>query len=196
MRAIFFDLDGTLLHYTRDYRDILADAIREVDGEVREDWLDAYNERFSEILEECGPDPYRRAYGTFGSDPDAFRDELLEREIDACEPPSGAHADLDRLGETFHLGVLSNGVRDWQLRKLRAFDLADHFDTIVTSEGAGAHKPDPGPFRLAEERLPAAEYAIVGDADADVDGGRNAGWAVHRYAGDGYVDLPAAFGWE
>lgn len=196
MRAIFFDLDGTLLHYTREYRDILSDAIRAVDGEVREAWLDAYSERFFAILEACGPDPYRRAYAPFGSDPDAFRAELLEQEVDGCEPPAGAHSDLARLSESYHLGVLSNGVQDWQLEKLRAFDLLDRFDTVVTSEEAGAHKPDPAVFSHAEERLPADEYAIVGDAAADVEGGRDAGWAVHRYAGDGYGDLPAAFGWE
>lgn len=196
MRAIFFDLDGTLLHYTREYRDILTAAIRAVDGEVHEEWLDAYNERFFEILEECGPDPYRRAYAPFGGDPDAFRAELLEREVDACEPPAGAHADLARLSEAFHLGVLSNGVREWQLEKLRAFGLLEHFDTVVTSEEAGAHKPDPAVFSLAEQRLPADEYGIVGDADADIEGGRDAGWSVHRYGGDGYGDLPASFGWE
>lgn len=196
MRAIFFDLDGTLLHYTRPYRDILSDAIRAVDGEVREEWLAAYSDRFFEILEASGPDPYRRAYAPFGDDPDAFRAALLEREIDACEPPAGARADLERLDERFALGVLSNGVREWQLAKLRAFDLLDHFETVVTSEEAGAHKPDPAAFDLAEERLPADEYAIVGDADADVEGGRDAGWAVHRYTGDGYGDLPAGFEWE
>lgn len=196
MRAIFFDLDGTLLHYTRAYRDILADAIREVDGAVREEWLEAYDERFFEILEECGPDPYRRAYATFGSDPDAFRTALLQREVDACEPPPGAHAELARLSETHRLGVLSNGVREWQREKLRAFDLLDHFDAVVTSDEAGAHKPAPAVFRLAEERLPADEYALVGDADVDVEGGRDAGWSVHRYKGDGYGDLPAALEWD
>ncbi|MFB6235264.1 MAG: HAD family hydrolase [Halopenitus sp.] len=196
MRAILFDLDGTLLHYTRDYRDVLADAIRAVDGEVREEWLDAYDDRFFDILEACGPDPYRRAYAPFGSDPDAFRTELLEREVEACEPPPGAHADLARLGERFHLGVLSNGVREWQLEKLRSFDLLDHFDAVVTSDEAGAHKPDSAVFSLAEDRLPAEGYALVGDADADVEGGRAVGWAVHRYGGDGYSDLPAAFGWD
>lgn len=33
-RAIFFDLDGTLLHYTRDFEDVLSDAIDAVDGDV------------------------------------------------------------------------------------------------------------------------------------------------------------------
>ena len=34
MRAIFFDLDDTLLRFTRPYEDLLADAFRDVHGEV------------------------------------------------------------------------------------------------------------------------------------------------------------------
>jgi putative hydrolase of the HAD superfamily len=195
MRAIVFDLDGTLLQFQRDYGDILADAIESVEGTVREAWLEAYNDAFFDRFRACEPDPVRRAFATFSDRPDALADALRTREVDACRPPDGVHEDLARLAADHALGVLTNGERAWQRHKLQAYDLDRHFDAVVTAYDAGAHKPDPAPFRLAERRLTADAYAIVGDDDADVDGGRNAGWTTHRYDGEGFGDLPAALEW-
>jgi FMN phosphatase YigB (HAD superfamily) len=67
----------------------------------------------------------------------------------------------------------------------------EHVDEIVTSEAVGAHKPDPPPFEVAAERLPATERWLVGDdRTADVAGARDAGWrAVHV---DGPASVPEA----
>ena len=197
MRAIFFDLDGTLLHFTREYREVLRDAVADVAGEVSESALAAYDRAFYERFEACTPEPVREAFAAsdLDADPDALRAALREREVEMCEPPAGAAADLERLGDEYRIGVLTNGVPEWQRHKLRAYDLDEYVDAFVASYDAGAHKPDPAPFRYAEERLPADEYAMVGDDDADVDGAAAAGWTAHRYDGDGVGDLPDALDW-
>lgn len=197
VNAIFIDLDGTLLHYTREYRDILADAISAVEGDVRDDWIDTYNEAFFDVFTGCGPEPFRRAFATIedASDPDALVEALRDQEVAACELPENAEADLARLAEDFQLGVLTNGVQEWQRHKLRAYDLDAYFDVIVTSYDAGAHKPDPAPFRLAEKRLPADAYAMVGDDDADIEGAQRADWTPYRYHGQGFGALPDALEW-
>jgi putative hydrolase of the HAD superfamily len=197
VRAIYFDLDGTLLHLARPYRDVLAGAFEAVAGEVREGWLDAYDEAFLDLFRACEPSPVRRAFAAVdcGGDPDALVAALRDREVEACRPPGNAGADLARLAETHRLGVLTNGVPEWQRRKLRENGLAGHFDAVVASYDVGAHKPDAAPFRAAEDRLPADAYAMVGDADADVDGARAAGWTAHRYDGGGFGDLPGAIEW-
>lgn len=198
MNAIFFDLDGTLLQLSKPYRTVLASAFESVCGESREEWLDAYDAAFWELFAECEPDPVRRAFDRTGApaEPNAFASALLEREIAACRPPTNVHEDLARLTDCHGLGVLTNGVPDWQRRKLRAHDLDRHFDAIVTSYGVGAHKPAPAPFHAAENRLPADDYAMVGDGDADVAGAERAGWRIHRYDGGGFESLPDALGWE
>jgi putative hydrolase of the HAD superfamily len=196
MKAIFFDLDGTLLHYTRNYSDILADAIREVEGEIRDGWIDSYNAAFFDILRDCEPNPFRQAFATFGDDPEALVDALREQEMKACQPPKNAQTDLAKLAGEYKLGVLTNGVSEWQKYKLRAYDLDTYFDTVVTSYDAGAPKPEVAPFHLAEKRLPADDYAMIGDDDADIDGAQNAGWIAYRYSGQGFGGFSSALQWE
>lgn len=109
-RAVFLDLDGTLLGFTREYREVVASAFRAVRGEVREAWLETYDEAFFAPFEACEPDPYRRAFEAVGGDAEALVQALRGREIAACEPPPSAADDLERLGATHRLGVLTNGV--------------------------------------------------------------------------------------
>ncbi|WP_254531905.1 HAD family hydrolase [Natrinema gelatinilyticum] len=192
MTAIVFDLDGTLLCTSRNYRDLLASAIADVRGDAPEEWLEAYDEAFFEHFSALEPDPIRRAFARIDgcTDPEPYANALLEREIESLSPPQNAHEDLERLAETYDLGVLTNGLRDWQLAKLRAHDLDTYFDAVVTSYEVGAHKPDTPPYRLLEDRLPADRYGMIGDSDTDVDGATNAGWTAARYDGGGFGDLP------
>ena len=190
--ALVFDLDGTLLEFDGAYRDLLAAAIADVRGDAPEEWLETYPGAFFEAFSACEPDPARRAFARLDgcSDPERYADALLERELAASAPPDDARGDLERLADRFDLGVLTNGVRDWQLAKLRAHDLEECFDAVVASYEVGAHKPAPEPYRELEARLPADRYAMIGDAEDDVDGARNAGWEAFRYDGGGFGHLP------
>lgn len=215
VRAIVFDLDGTLLEFARGYRAVLAETFERVVGAARDEWLDTYDRVFFDRFGAHEPDPARRAFaaaleagpasgagstartGSGGTDDvvDALVAELRSREVATCQPPDGAAADLARLADDHALAVLTNGLPAWQTHKLRAHGLADHFDCVVVSYEVGAHKPDPAPFRAVEDRLSADAYAMVGDGDADVEGAEAAGWAAHRYDGGGFGDLPGAIDW-
>lgn len=190
MPAIWFDLDGTLLSFDAPYRELLADAVESVEGECREAWLDRYDEAFERAFAACEPDPVRRAFATFGDDPERLAQALLHREIEAGRLPEDAAATLDRLGGDHALGVLTNGPPEWQRAKLRENDLAGYFDAVVASYEAGAHKPDAAPFDLAERRLSADEHVMVGDSESDVEGARAAGWTAVRYEGGAFEELP------
>ena len=198
MKTIVFDLDGTLLASTRPYEELVATTFEAVEGRVHEEWLAAYGEAFREEFASCTPDPVRRSFAAVDgcSDPGACTQRLLEAEIAAFEPPPGTERDLDRLGDQYRLGVLTNGVRDWQLAKLQGNALLDRFDAVVASYEAGAHKPALEPYRLLEERLPAGGYALVGDSESDVEGAERAGWAAVGYDGDGFAALPESLDWQ
>ncbi|WP_276254353.1 HAD family hydrolase [Halomontanus rarus] len=199
MRAIVFDLDGTLLEFDRPYERVLADAITAAGGRATDETLEAYFDAFSERFRACEPDPIRGAFDAIDvdADPDTLTDSLRTREAQLSQSPENAAADLERLAEDgYRLGVLTNGVREWQLTKLRAAGLEEYVERVVASYDVGAHKPDPAPFERLEARLPADEYAMVGDSDADLEGASAVGWEAHRYSGDGFGELPGVFGWE
>jgi len=195
-RAVFFDPDGTLLHYTRDFEDVLADAVAAVDETALDQVLGDYGEAFFERFEALEPEPSRGAFAEVcDADPDALAESLRREELEMCLPHEDAAPDLERLAREFRIGVLTNGVPEWQRHKLEAYDLDEHVDAFVASYEVGAHKPDAAPFREAENRLPADGYAMVGDDDADVEGARAAGWTAYRYDGEGFCDLPDVLDW-
>jgi len=189
-QAAYFDLDGTLVHLDRPYEDVVLAALDEHLPAPDPALADAYGEAFFEAFRALEPEPMaagmaavlEAADGDPGVDPAALVERLREAEYRAATVPDGAAEALAAL--ELPVGVLTNGVRDWQVGKLERVGLAEHVDAVVASYEAGAHKPDPAPFDLAEERLPAAEHAMVGDGDDDVEGARAAGWVPVRYEPD------------
>lgn len=61
--------------------------------------------------------------------------------------------------------IITDLTSQIQFRKIIYFGLDDCFDYVVTSEEAGADKPDEAPFRLAIEKLavPAERIWMIGD---------------------------------
>lgn len=192
MHAIHFDLDGTLVKFDRPYAELLAKTCERVLDTRDESVVGAYSSAFFERLRPVEPDPYdagaRAAIHQAGVDASSkrFVETLREVEYGATAVREGVPALLDSLDDR-PLGVVSNGVGDWQRRKLDAVGLTGRFDSVVTSYDAGVAKPDPGIFAFAAERLPAAEHMMVGDnADADIAGADAAGWrTVHLDGGAG-----------
>ncbi|GAB2529604.1 HAD family hydrolase [Nocardia heshunensis] len=86
---------------------------------------------------------------------------------------------LRSLDGRVRLGVISNASLPYQIRKLRAVGLLDHFvETIVCSDEFGAAKPDPSIFLAGCELLDLepGRVAYVGDRyDWDALGARDAG---------------------
>lgn len=85
----------------------------------------------------------------------------------------------------WRLGVLTNGPKLTQARKVAALDLASHVDAIVyaTEHGTGAGKPEMAPFVEAARRLgvPCRRVVFVGDDErCDVVGAMQAGMKAVR----------------
>lgn len=192
--AIFFDLDGTLVQFTRPYEDVLADVFEAHLGGSSPDLIEAYDEAFFGAFGDLEPEPYRRGMEAVlevadeeeptadaNAEPAKMVATLREREYAATEFPKAARSAVEQLSEQASLGVVTNGLPAWQAGKLEHHGVVDLFDAVVTSYEAGAHKPDSAPFELARERIPADEYAMVGDDyECDVEGARAAGFVpVH-----------------
>lgn len=186
--AICFDLDGTLVRFTEPYESILDATFEEHLGESSTTLLDTYDRAFFVAFRCFEPDPYRLGMEAVlkldevdadldGADPEAMEATLRKQEYAATKLPKPARGAIEQLSEQAKLGIITNGTPEWQAGKLAHHGVSDLFDAVITSYEAGAHKPDPAPFELARERLPADEYAMVGDDyEADVEGSRAAGF--------------------
>ncbi|WEL18825.1 HAD superfamily hydrolase [Halorhabdus sp. SVX81] len=183
--AIYFDLDGTLLTFEEPYETIVEDVLA---GHVPDPA--AASERFlatfGEHFDALEADPYRAGMATVceHAEVDAQADELVEAlreaECERTQVSEDARASLDALGEANALGVLTDGVADFQRAKLDHHGLLDHFETVIASYDIGAHKPDAAMFDRAREAIEAERYVMVGDSDADIEGARAAGFTPVR----------------
>lgn len=91
-----------------------------------------------------------------------------------------------RLMQTLHedrryrTGILSNGFKEVQFRKIDFNGLTPYIDLVVLSDDIGHTKPDVHLYRHAMQRAGSAdpaEHLMVGDNPAtDIDGALHAGW--------------------
>jgi HAD superfamily hydrolase (TIGR01549 family) len=172
LRAIVFDLDGTLL----DSMPLVLAAI-------------------AHALEPFGPRPTTEIFAKLGGPPERFLGTLLDdlNNIPAAlermeryhrenahliQPYEGVGvmlAELARRG--IRVGIWTGRDRantDWLLRE---HQLAGFFATVVCGDDLPTHKPDPEGLREIMRRLGVqpAEVLFVGDADVDVLGGVGCG---------------------
>ncbi|QGN08065.1 HAD family hydrolase [Halorhabdus sp. CBA1104] len=183
--AIYFDLDGTLLTFEQGYGSLVADVLAghvEDPAAAAETFLDTFDTHF-EALE---PRPYRQGMvavcerAGVDADPDELVAALREAEWTHSRVSDAARESLAALGEDTPLGVLTDGVGEFQRAKLAHHDLDQYFESVIVSYEVGAHKPDQAIFDRARDAIDADEYVMVGDSDADIEGARAAGFTPVR----------------
>lgn len=187
MRAIIFDLDDTL--YPR--RDFVLSGFSAVASDVEERWgvnaLFAFTylcraltdgragTEFQALCERHGIPTQEVAHFV-----NVFR--LHRPDIQLPEISLSAIERLRR--DRWRIGVLTNGLRDVQARKIDALGLAPMVDTVIFAEDVAAHgKPAPEAFAavLRALQVPASRAICVGDdLRCDVYGARAAGLRTVR----------------
>jgi len=200
IKAVFFDLGGTLLIMRRDqiFHRVLAEQHREVSLErvhsayvkIESSWLSVYGNRA--ITPEETTEAYRRKDAQVFLElfPDATSEEAervssvsrkrwpqLEKTI-PFELYSDAKPVLKKLKrDGYALGLVSNALPDTN-QIVEALGLKHYLGSVVISGVVGFSKPHPEIFRIAlrETGVDPQEAVHVGDVfDSDVVGARNAG---------------------
>jgi putative hydrolase of the HAD superfamily len=107
-----------------------------------------------------------------------LHDEYWRVFCSRMRPAPGLHETLERLAQRVPLALVTNQTTEVQFRKVQQLGIERHLAQIVTSEEAGADKPDRRIFELALRRLggrKGAETVMVGDTAGDILGARNSG---------------------
>ena len=191
LKIIFFDLDDTLLDFTRAEREALSCAFRCFDIDPAPTVLDRYhviNREQWELLEEGVLTRAQVLTRRF----DLLFEELgvrcSSREVCDCYEDflaqghwfiPGAVELLVELAPRYDLYLASNGAAAVQQSRLKSAGIGPYFKDIFISEELGADKPGPAFFAAAFSAISdfnPETALIVGDSlTSDIRGGRNAG---------------------
>lgn len=205
MRAVGFDLDGTLFDHRGSARTAVDTFARHVGIEptetAREDWFAAEAEQFErwrsgEIsFVEQRRERLRAVLPRWDAsvpEDDAALDALFEHYLSAYRSGWRTFSDSATLLESlrtsgFRIGILTNGSEQQQVDKLASLSLLDAVDVVCTSERIGVAKPTPEAFLTLVHELGVepAECLFVGDSvEHDVVGAESVGMQallVDRY---------------
>lgn len=199
IRTVFFDFDGTLVFHKPDSLDVIstfcADIGQPLSADAQRCGRRTRHEYFVDPVirdrfDHFSPDEFQwyfnrhvlRAVGVQG-DLDSLTDEVTARfesvELTHHCPQAGCHTLATLRVRGYGLGLITNrGNVERFYDLLDCLEMRAYFDLVLASGEVGVHKPEPGIFDAALERMgtTADESLYVGDNYwADVVGARRAG---------------------
>jgi len=201
VRALIFDLDGTLIDSKQDLIHSVNAMLRELGrGELAEETISGY-------IGHGAPQLVARALGDGCTEEERqralqfFLSYYEQHKMDATRAYPGVAETLEKLS-SIPMAVLTNKPVRISVRILDAMGLSRYFRAIYGGNSFETKKPDPLGARTILRELGAEprEALLVGDSEVDVQTARNAGmlaatvnygFGVHdrsAYPADMYVD--------
>ena len=185
IRAVLFDLDGTLFNRDATVASILARQISIFRDFIRPERAATFCNRVT-VLDAHGHQDKREVYATVATE-FGFDTAVTEQLIASfwAEYPHHCHldagvaatlAELRRRG--LRLGIVTNGAASVQNAALDGLGVRDAVDAVLISETEGVRKPDAAIFHRAAQRLGVRpdECCFVGDhPTVDIAGAKAAG---------------------
>jgi pyrophosphatase PpaX len=173
LRAVLFDLDGTLINSVDHIVACWQHTVRACLGRemAREEILPTLGRALLECFEEVAP-------GRSEEMRVAYRAYQLQTHDTMITLFPGTRETLERLKSAgLELGVVTSKGLPVATEGLDLFNLLPFFNTLVTYEDTTRHKPHPDPLLTACERLGIEpdQALYVGDAVVDIQAGRAAG---------------------
>lgn len=180
VKAIIFDMDGTLLDTEAEHRRTMAEASATLGWPLPDELLLRMvgiprHENRTMLAEILGPEfPLDRFY--------ADSDGLFQAALEAHVPfRPGAEALLERLAaEGIPMAIATSTSSPFAQQRLERAGILSYFDVVVTRNDVERAKPDPEPYLLAAERLgvPVGSAVAVEDSYAGVRAASAAGIAT------------------
>jgi phosphoglycolate phosphatase len=176
IRALIFDLDGTLIDSQRDLiRSVNATLLELGREELHEDTISGY-------IGNGAPQLVRRALGGSPSNRECdralqfFLAHYNEHKLDSTCPYPGVPEALALLAH-YPMAILTNKPVRVSVRILESLGLAKYFRAVYGGNSFETKKPDPlgANTILREFAATPGETILIGDSDVDVQTARNAG---------------------
>ncbi len=192
IRAVLFDLDGTLLDRAKSLVQFArqqhqrhaalqtltqAEYVRSLvaldsNGHV---WKDAV---YQQLI---------ARYGISGITWETLLQDYVENFSTACIGFPGLHETLACLkSQVYSLGLITNGKSPFQEHNVQSLGIQPFFAVTLVSEAVGLRKPDAAIFQKALSilDLQASDAVFVGDSpESDIAGAQNAGMkAIWKYS--------------
>ncbi|MBS2969475.1 HAD family hydrolase [Metabacillus sp. KIGAM252] len=200
IKAIFFDLDNTLLNRDASVERFIENQYYRLIQYLAKIPIDHYCKRFIEL--DAGGYMWKdKVYQQLVKEFDielisweALLNDYVEFFHFSCVPFCNLHSLLRSLS-AYSLGIISNGHGAFQLRNIHALGIEEYLEVILLSEWEGVRKPDPEIFNRGLEKLHVLpeESIFIGDhIENDVKAAREAGmktmWKRNGRNGDGSAD--------
>ena len=187
IKAVFIDIDGTLLDFEACVEESMRLGLIERGVEYKPEMLETFHSindvfwreleqgkiTFAELLERRWATVFEALeidlngpeFETY------FRNRLHESAI----PMEGSYKTLEYLSGKYRLFAASNGPHEQQVERLRKADMLRYFEDVFTSGKIGAEKPSADFFRYCFgkiEDIKPEESAMLGDSlTSDMKGG-------------------------
>lgn len=189
IRALLFDLDGTIADTARVNVAAYQAALAEAGIQVQADRLGRlasgrhWKQFLPGLIEACGA----------SADPAAIADRkkvLYAGMVGGVRLNGGLLALLAGCRDRMRTALVTTASRANVDAILDAHGLRPDFDVVVTGDDVSRHKPDPEAYLLAAARLAVApaQCLVFEDSDIGLKSARAAGMAVVRVA---FTDEPA-----
>jgi N-acetyl-D-muramate 6-phosphate phosphatase len=178
LKAVLFDLDGTLLDTAPEFHEIVSMQLR------KHGTAPIAFDNFREVVSDGARGMVHRAFGIAPAD---ARFEPLRREfLDLYAQHLGAHTQLfPGMPETlafiesnnWRWGIVTNKPDAFSAPLIRALGLAERCATLICPDHVKQRKPDPESLLLACSQIDCAvsEAIYVGDHRRDIECARAAG---------------------
>ena len=178
VKAVIFDVDGTLVDSVDQHAQAWQDAFREFDHDIefaaiRKQIGKGGDQLLPVFLSEAGIEHY-------GEKLQARRSDILkQRYLPRIGPFPQVRALFERIRRDGTTTVLASSAKSDELQTYkRLAEIEDLVDTETTSEDADKSKPHPDIFKAALDRLKdvaASDAVVVGDTAYDAEAAGKAG---------------------